>query len=99
MKHTSQQRVVRAKKALSRQRKWQIARVKQGLCEKCGKPRNHFAFLCDACRAYRTRWERGRYAEHRAPVMLHEQKINEIIVYLSPLGTRAEPRPVDLLKY
>ena len=31
----------------SRQRKWQKKRVKAGLCKICGKPREHYAEVCD----------------------------------------------------
>jgi predicted amidophosphoribosyltransferase len=41
-----------AKKSLSeisRQRKQQIALVAEGLCKVCGKPREVYAQLCNAC--------------------------------------------------
>ena len=32
---------------LSRQRKWQLARINKGLCWKCGKKRKNYSELCD----------------------------------------------------
>jgi hypothetical protein len=34
---------------LSRQRRWQLARVAEGRCSKCGKPRQHYPTMCDPC--------------------------------------------------
>lgn len=34
---------------VSRQRAWQLARVLEGNCAKCGKARNQYGTLCDRC--------------------------------------------------
>ena len=34
---------------LSRQRRWQLARIAEGRCSKCGKPLRHYPTMCDAC--------------------------------------------------
>lgn len=34
---------------LSRQRRWQLQKVKDGKCKLCGKPREHYAQHCDKC--------------------------------------------------
>src|SRR5438874_2644738 len=36
-------------KAVSRQRRWQIARRAEGKCEWCGLPLNRYAAMCDDC--------------------------------------------------
>ena len=36
-------------KPMSRQRKWQQQRVKEGKCKTCGKPRNGLRYECDEC--------------------------------------------------
>lgn len=34
---------------LTRQRRWQVTRVAEGRCSLCGKPRRHYAAVCDNC--------------------------------------------------
>jgi len=34
---------------MTRQRKWQIMRIKEGNCSQCGKLRNLYAIWCDKC--------------------------------------------------
>lgn len=39
---------------LSRQRRWQIARLAAGLCVRCGSPRKHYSQRCDECQKSET---------------------------------------------
>lgn len=39
----------KSEKKLSRQRRWQLKRVKEGRCIICGDPRNIYAQHCDDC--------------------------------------------------
>ncbi len=48
------------KKPVSRQRRWQLARVAEGRCSVCGKPRRHYATVCDPCALKERRRERAR---------------------------------------
>jgi hypothetical protein len=34
---------------LSRQRRWQLMRIAEGRCSKCGKPLRHYPTMCDEC--------------------------------------------------
>lgn len=52
------------KKRVSRQRKWQRARVADGKCMSCGVLRNRYATLCDACQGkVRNKRRQERLAE------------------------------------
>lgn len=38
-----------AEKIMTRQEAWQKRMVAAGRCRQCGKPRQNYAFYCDAC--------------------------------------------------
>jgi len=46
---------------LSRQRRWQLARIAEGRCSLCGKPRCHYTTMCDECALAKRRRERVRH--------------------------------------
>ena len=48
------------KTPLSRQRRWQLARIAEGRCAHCGKPRRHYPTICDQCALARRRRHRLR---------------------------------------
>ena len=66
----------------SRQRRWQLARIAEGRCAQCGRRRQHYRTLCDACamkaqRRNRMRqgfkpWKRGGMG--RPPVIAERSK-------------------------
>jgi len=37
------------KRGLTRQRRWQLARIAEGRCMLCSKARRHYAAMCDEC--------------------------------------------------
>lgn len=51
----------REDRAVSRQMEWVRRKQAQGLCTSCGKPREHYAWLCDTCHIARRILRRKRY--------------------------------------
>ena len=47
------------RRELSRQRRWQLARIAEGRCSQCGKPRRHYAAVCDECALIQRRRNRA----------------------------------------
>ena len=56
---------------MSRQRKWQIKKNKQGLCELCGKPRGRYRFLCDRDMTKWLKLQRNRQRAFRGNTKAH----------------------------
>jgi predicted amidophosphoribosyltransferase len=36
-------------KKISKQKRWRLKKLKEGNCQKCGKPRNKYKYDCDKC--------------------------------------------------
>ena len=41
--------MAQTEKKMSRQRRWQIAKIAIGRCARCGKKRSQYKVYCDAC--------------------------------------------------
>ena len=58
------------RQTLSKQRRWQLRQLAEGDCYRCGRKRNLYANVCDACArkerlAKRKRYQLGAYKKGR----------------------------------
>jgi hypothetical protein len=66
------------KKKTSRQYRWQLKKIAEGKCARCGAKRTHYSVLCDAChiadrvrqqeRSGSSPWQKGKRG--RPPIVM-----------------------------
>jgi hypothetical protein len=53
------------KLGVSRQRIWQLQKIKAGCCMKCGSKRNNYAIYCNDCQKHKCELQNALYRRNR----------------------------------